>query len=424
MAVSQTVLKRWVFIGSGQTHLLTLKNLLKRVPPEVEILFVSEQVRTPIVEMFPAFIAGLYRQDEFYVSLEELLNEVGGKLIKAKIKSIDQKNKKLKLSDDSVIEFDLLSVDSDPFIATEQFPGATSYAHLLLPINDFQNSILNFCQSLRGKRKVDLVFIGAGLLSIECALALRQRLKIYGADVFVHVIELNTEGEAKLVVADRVQSELKKYCDSLGFKFHSDVKIKEILATEILLEDGSRIKSDFTSLAHTIKAPEFLSKSDLDLYNGFVSINHFLQASNSHIFCVGNTSKDAQKKWLPSKRQIRKQAKILAHNLRALSQQTKLKKYRPNQSDFRMMIDGRGGALAFKGSLYFKPSHFLWELKDWVDKKFLESFKVSEKNSEKSSDDSSGRDPKDSTDSTDPKDPKDPNHRDKNDKAPKEVHAG
>ncbi len=374
MAISQTVLKRWVFIGAGQTHLLALKNLAKKLPTDIEITVVSEQTHTPIVEMFPAFIGGLYRQDEFYVSLDQLLSEVRGKYIKAGIKSIDSKNKKLKLADSSEIEFDLLSVDSDPFISTEQFPGATPHAHLLLPIELFQASILKFCQSLRGKRKVDLVFIGSGLLNIETALALRQRLKIYGADVFVHIIEVNSENEAKLMVGESVEAEIKKYCESIGFKFHSGQKIKEILATEIILDDGSRIKSDFTSLAHTIKAPVFLAKSDLELYNGFVSINQFLQASNSHIFCVGNTSKDANKKWLPSKRQIRKQSKVLSTNLKALSLQTKLKKYRPSSSDFRMMIDGQGGALAFKGSFYLSPSQFLWELKDWVDRKFLASF--------------------------------------------------
>ena len=383
MAVSQTVLKRWIFIGAGQTHLLALRNLYKRIPAEVEITLISDQTHTPIVEMFPAFIAGLYRQDEFYVALEKLLPGVSGKFINSSIKSIDQKNKKVKLIDDSELEFDLLSVDSDPFISTEQFPGADENAHLLLPIEGFQNSILRFCQSLRGKRKVDLVFIGAGLISIECALALRQRLKIYGADVFVHILEVENDDEAKLVIGHKIESEIKKHCESIGFKFHSNVKIKEILATEILLMDGSRIKSDFTSLAHTIRAPSFLSKSDLDLHHGFVSINHFLQASNSHIFCVGNTSKDASKKWLTSKRQIRKQAKVLAINFRALSLQTKLKKYRPSRSDLRVMIDGQGGAFAFKGSFFLKPSHFLWELKDWIDRKFLESFQFPEKKADK-----------------------------------------
>lgn len=379
MAITQTVLKRWVFIGAGQTHLLALKNLAKKLPADIEVTVISEQTLTPIVEMFPAFIGGLYRQDEFYVSIDELVSQLNGKYISATVKSIDSKHKKIKLTDGSEVEFDLLSVDSDPFISTEQFTGAATHAHLLLPIESFQSAILKFCQSLRGKRKVDLVFIGSGILSIETALALRQRLKIYGADVFVHIIEVAAEDEAKLVIGDSVEAEIKKYCESIGFKFHSNVKIKEILATEVLLEDGTRMKSDFTSLAHTIKAPVFLSKSDLELHGGFISINQFLQASNPHIFCVGNTSKDATKKWLPSKRQIRKQSKVLSTNMRALSLQTKLKKYRPNGSDLRMMIDGKGGALAFKGSLYLKPSNILWELKDWIDRRFLASFSLSKK---------------------------------------------
>ncbi len=386
MAVSQTVLKRWVFIGAGQTHLLTLRNLNRKVPADIEITFICDQCLTPVVEMFPAFVAGLYRQDEFYVSLEDLLSGVRGKLIKSSVKSMDQKNKKIKLLDGSELEFDLLSVDGDPFISTDLFSGAPVHAHLLLPIDEFQSSILSFCQSLRGKRKVDLVFIGCGLFTIECALALRQRLKIYGADVFVHLIEVEAEEDAKSVVGNKVEAEIRKFCESLGFKFHTNTKVKEILATEVILTDGVRIKSDFTTLAHTIRAPLFLSESNLELHKGFVSINHFLQSSNSHIFCVGNTSKDALRKWLPSKHQIRKQAKILATNLRALSLQAKLKKYRPNKSEMRILIDGQGGAFAFKGSFFLKPSQFLWELKDRFDKKFLESFKYSVKNSDKSPD--------------------------------------
>ncbi len=384
MAVSQTVLKKWVFIGAGQTHLLTLRNLLKKIPAGVEIFFVSNQRQTPIVEMFPAYIAGLYKQNEFYVSLEGLVKSVNGKLIDSQVMAIDQKNKKIILANSEELEFDLLSVDCDPFLSTENFIGANQNAHLLLPIEDFQNSILRFCQSLRGKRKIDLVFIGGGLLSLECALALRQRLKIYGADVFVHILEVDSEEDAKWGVGPKVDSEIRKHCESVGFKFHTNAKVKEIFATEVLLADGSRLKSDFTSLAHSIRAPLFLSKSDLEVHKGFIAINHFLQASNSHIFCVGNTSKDSSKKWIPSKRQIRKQAKVLSQNLRALSLQTKLKKYRPNKSDFRLMIDGKGGAFGVKGSFYFRPSQFLWSLKDWVDKKFLESFRIPEKNGEKS----------------------------------------
>ena len=383
MAVSPTVLKKWIFIGAGQTHLLALRNLSKKLPQDIEIVFVCDQLKTPIVDMFPAFVAGLYRQDEFYVSFENLLTAVHGRLIHASVKCIDQKSKKLQLSDGTEIEFDLLSVDSDPFISTEQYPGATTHAHLLLPIDDFQKSILSFCQSLRGKRKVDLVFIGTGLLSIECAFGLRQRLKIYGADVFVHIIEIESEEDVKLFDGSRVDVEIRKHAQTLGFKFHTKAKLKEILATEIVLHDGTRIKSDFTSIAHTLRAPLFLAKSDLDLHNGFVSINHFLQSSNPHIFCVGNTSKDSGKKWLVSKRQIRKQAKVLSTNLRALSLQAKLKKYRPNKSDLHILIDGQGGAFAFKGSLFFKPAHFLWELKDWLDQKFLSSFKMPDSKSEK-----------------------------------------
>ncbi len=382
MAVSQSVLKRWVFIGSGQTHLLTFKNLIKKVPPEIEIIVVSEETQTPVVSMFPAFVAGLYRGSEFYVPVKDLVEELGGKLVAAKVLEIDAKNKKIKLSDKSEIEFDLLSVDCDAVIATDIIAGTETFAHLLLPLRDYQKAILDFCQSLRGKRKVDLVFVGCGILAVECALAFRQRLKIYGADVFVHMLELTASDASP--IQDKINNEIKKHCENIGFKFHTKVEVKEILATEIVLGDGQRIKTDFTTLATNFSAPKYLLESGLDLQGQFISINHFLQSSQPHMFCVGDISKDPVKKWLPTKKQVRKQARVLAHNLRALSLQTKLKKYRPNPGDFKLMIDGAGGALAFKGSFFIKPTKFLWDLKDWVDKKFIESLKLPDKNSAKS----------------------------------------
>jgi NADH dehydrogenase FAD-containing subunit len=382
VAVSQSVLKRWVFIGSGQIHLMALKNLIKRVPAEVEIVVITDELETAVVSMFPAFIAGLYKSSEFFASVKEVIDELGGKLVHAQVLRIDSKNKKIKLSDKSEIEFDLLSVDCDAVIATDMMLGSVDHSHLMYPIREYQKAILNFCQGLRGKRKVDLAFIGCGVSAIECALAFRQRLKIYGSDVFVHMIEpISVETNS---IHPDVNDEIKKHCEEIGFKFHKQVEIKEILATEIVLSalgshEPQRIKTDFTSLACHFKAPEFLLKSGLDLLGKFISINHFLQSSNSHIFCVGDISKDPVKKWMMTQKQVRKQAKVLAINMRALSLQTKLKKYRSNPNDFKLMIDGAGGALAFKGSFFIKPSKFLWDLKDWVDQKFIASLRLSQK---------------------------------------------
>lgn len=377
MAAAQTQLRRWVLLGAGQSHLLTLKKISKKAPAGVEIILIADRAQTAIASMFPAYVAGFYKKNEFYVDIESLCKENNIQFIHQKVQKLDTKNKILSLSNGEKIEYDQLSVDCGGGLEDQKIPGLLQNAYLLKPLEDYHHSMLKFCQSLRGKRKVDLVFIGAGKLAVETALALRQRLKIYGAEVNVHIVDRESRLASQLTEKNSMY--LQKHCEELGFRFHFDIRVKEIRPTEVILANDQILKSDFTTLATPQIAQDFLLKSNLDIQHEHVLVNASLQSSDPHVFVVGDCALDTSRNWVRGDVQYAKQANVIVANMRAQSLGKKIKKFRPKKLDSAFIIDGEGGAIIAKGKMLLPASEFLWKLKDWIDTKFIQGLKVSSK---------------------------------------------
>ena len=119
--------KDLVLLGGGHTHVLLIKALAMRPIAGVRVTLVSEQSLTPYSGMLPGFVAGHYSLDQTNIDLNALCRKAGVRWIQARCAAIDADQKRLKLSDQPALEFDVLSVDigSTP---DQRIAGASQYA--------------------------------------------------------------------------------------------------------------------------------------------------------------------------------------------------------------------------------------------------------------------------------------------------------
>jgi selenide,water dikinase len=369
---SETTKKIWVFLGLGYTHLLALKRFADSPPPDVQIVIVCEKNQRPHSPMFTSFMAGFYRAEEIYISVDAVIEKLGAELINASGVDLNAEKKKLKLSNDKTISYDLLSIDVDPEPDFKTFIGAREFAHFMYPMDSYQKDVLDFCDGLRGKKKLTIVQIGAGTTGVESALALLQRLKTYGAEVTVHLVESEQRilGAHNAKVADALSQVLIEH----RVELHLGQKVKEITAKEVILDDGTAIKADFTTICVPPVAPTWYAKTGLQLKFGFFVANQHLQTSSSSIFAVGESAISEERPWPRTLAAAIKQAPVLAYNMRSSLTGQPMKRFRGVKSYLSLIIDGEGRAIGSRGSLYFPRSGLMWAWKDSMNRKFLRIF--------------------------------------------------
>ena len=231
---------------------------------------------------------------------------------------------------------------------------------------------MSFCDSLRSRRKVNLVQIGTDYQGLECCLALIRRLKTYGVEPRVYVVE---QGPRILPGATKkAAAEMMKVLDAHKCEVLLDTKIQEITAHEVIVGDGEHLPSDFTSMSLPVETAPWLAKVGLELYDKLIRVNHHFQTTEDCVFAVGDGAVDPERPWPRTYKTAAKQAKVLVANMKARSLGQPLKKYRPVRTATTFLTDGNGKAALSRGSLSFSLSHFFWNWKARRDLSFLELF--------------------------------------------------
>jgi selenide,water dikinase len=372
-----------VLIGGGHSHAIALKKLAMAPIPEVRLTLVTHVSHTPYSGMLPGYVAGLYSWEDCHIDLWPLARAAQAQLILGEAIALDLEQQRVILADRPPLAYDFLSIDIGSTPTTLEVPGAAEYAIPVKPIAQFLHQwdeiVDQVARSPHQPLAVSVVGGGAG--GVELVLAIQARLRtclqqkgIAPIPLSVHLIHRGTEllPERSSWARRRMLQELQKR----GIQVHLQESVCEVTKTAVLCESGLKISCDRTFWVTQAGAAPWLKASGLATdERGFLLVNDALQSlSHSMIFAAGDIATMVNHPRPKAGVFAVRQGAPLADNLRRSVVGEPLRSFQPQQQYLILLGLGDRTAVASRGGLSLGPHPWLWQWKDWIDRRFMDQF--------------------------------------------------
>ncbi len=193
-----------------------------------------------------------------------------------RVKSVDVANRKVSFENGETRDFDrlLLATGADPIVL--RAPGADQkHVFYLRTLGDCDAIIAS---AEKGKR---VVVIGASFIGLEVAASLRTR------ELDVHVVAPEAIPLVKVFGA-ALGSHVKEVHEQHGVKFSLQRSVTSIGASDVTLDDGTRIPADLVVVGIGVRPSLDLAKQmGLTVDNGVI-VDEYLQSSAPGVYAAGD----------------------------------------------------------------------------------------------------------------------------------------
>jgi NADH dehydrogenase FAD-containing subunit len=363
-------IKKLVFLGTGHAHLYALAAFKESPRIDTDIHLITPYDHVVYSGMVPGMVAGHYSTDNCTISIPNLLAKTAIKITYATCTGIDTVTQHLRLSNGTVMHYDVLSLDTgsvmDKDVIDAHIPGAKEHAVFLRPMEQFVKlwpQVMQHAQS----RALRISVIGAGAAGIELAMALQFQLPHCHISLITGPVPLATGYSTN--VQKRVIQALKQR--NITVLQDSCVRMD---ASQLYLTSGAHLACDIPLLTIGGHAPSWLADTSLALdERGYLAVNAFQQStSHPNVFAAGVFA-------------VRSGPVLYANLLASLMKQPKTYPLKPHpvvQRTLKLISCGNKSAIASWGTSWGTNSagltlqgHWVWRWKDIIDQRWLRLYK-------------------------------------------------
>ena len=363
------VKKDLVLVGAGHSHIEVIKYLGKLKLNGLRITLISKNPYCTYSGMVPGYIEGQYNWSEINIDVVRLAFKNNIRLILNEVVKISGKDRVVYLKNNSIVEYDILSINIGIESNKNNIEGAEDFAYALKPISEIDNIISSITLSKQNK----VAIIGAGAAGVEVALALNERFQKLGiTKKIILIANSNTIMKSyPVAVAKKLEKAIFKKNITILFKS----TVTKVLKSSIVINNIKKIKDCCSVLATNGVAPYLVKTSDLALSkNGFISVKKTLQTSNfKNIFASGDVVDIEDLSLVKAGIYAVRQANILKKNLKKIFYKKKLINFYPQKSYLSIIGTTDNSAILHKYCITVKGKIF-WFIKKYIDKKFIEKY--------------------------------------------------
>jgi len=416
-----------VLIGGGHAHVQVIKayNATSR-PANMRVTLVDINPTATYSGMVPGCLAGLYTLDQVLINLTSLADYSGIDFVCGKVVGmsfdetagqsvfVEETETNGNVINRRQIPFDVVSIDIGS--TTRDFtsiPGAKQYTISTRPISDLVRRIEIEDDLIKEKMNrgelsngLQVFVVGGGAAGIELSLALRARW----SDIIVDLTDFSiTLIDSNDVLMPSESSACRMALRYIMKKYNIDIKhnmkVDEVTSSHIHVSSNKntneREKFPYTHCiwatgaeAHTL-ALDLHKDCGLDISNrGWIRVNKHLQStSHPSVFAAGDCCEmvmEKNDKKSPPKAGVYavRSGPILIENLsRFLGMTSKqmeggeanhsnnLIVYNPQDDFLKLLMCGDGTALGLRFGIPIYGK-WVWRLKDYIDNKFMNLFRV------------------------------------------------
>ncbi len=381
---SVPVIKDLVLVGGGHSHLSVLKYFAMNPLPGLRITLITRDLHTPYSGMLPGYIAGHYDYDQAHIDLRPLAQFAKARIFHAEVENIDLDKKHIICPGRPPVRYDIASINIGSRPGTLHIPGADTFAIPVKPIDIFlthwDHLINNALATIQQGQPFHLAVVGGGAGGIEMALAtqfrLNKQLSKRNADTKKLLIDLYCDTSEILSTHNpQVRKRFNRVLDERSINVHTNKQIRCVEKDQLIAADDSTHLANAVLWVTNASAPEWLKNTGLTLdKDGFISVNETLQSiSNNAVFAAGDIASVVQHPRPKSGVFAVRQGMPLAKNLARAIQDEALQPFQPQKNFLGLISTGDKYAIA-SHSQWSLEGAWIWKIKDWIDRKFMDNF--------------------------------------------------
>ena len=358
-----------MLIGGGHANVQVLRKLCMNEYKGLNLILISEGYEAIYSGMTPGYIKKIYSLDDISIDLQRLCYNAGATFIKDKVINLDNKNQIIHLNKNPSISFDLLSINSGSISNNQSIKfDEKSFVISVKPINSFILKLKTIDDQIEKSSNRKLSIIGGGVAAFELSFAIYKR---YNKNISLNIIsdQLLTEKNLNQLSINT----LKKIAKNLKINLISK-KVISICDSEIILEDGEKIKSELVLLSTGSALPDWLARSNLEMNENFIAVNHHLQSLNfKNVFISGDVASIEKFNRPKSGVMAVRQGEVLKENLFLYLLKKPLKKFKPQKNWLYLIGTHKNSAVLNYFSFSFE-GNWCWLLKKIIDFNFMKKF--------------------------------------------------
>jgi selenide,water dikinase len=327
--------------------------------------------------MLPGLIAGHYHFQDCHIDLARLAQQCGVRFLPLRACGIDTACRQVALSDGTLLDYDIVSLDVGSTPPTAGIPGAADHAIAAKPFTTFAQRWDRLVASAEAGTLRKLVVIGGGAAGLELVLAMHYRL---ARASMPHSTDYAVVTDAHCVLPDhngRTRAALERVLAERHIAVHLNAPVTRIDSDAVILSGADRIASDATIWATGASAPSWLANTGLALdARGFIRINECLSSvSHGDIFAAGDCATIEGHRYPKSGVYAVRQGPVLAENLRRALSGERQSSYRPQARALALISTGNRYAVASYDGIALEGS-WVWRWKDYIDRNFMRRYRV------------------------------------------------
>jgi len=359
-----------VLVGAGHSHLVAIRHWLQHSMLQdkaLDITLINPEAKAYYSGMVTGYLMGEYRRRDLSIDISALLKASSIQFKIGSIKHLNPIAQRLTLEDGTTIAYDILSLNIGGCVSTLMSDNPNYYP--IKPLSRFLEVWPHFMMELMKKKApIKLHIIGGGVSAIEIAMCLNYGLLHHGNISQPYQITL-------LMCGDDILSDWpQKMRDTVK---RALVRCRIQIQTRTTVTVDSGITSDCIIDCRGVSPAEWVCDSGLETdNNGFIAIKPTLQTvSYDNIFACGDIA--TIKSVVCEKAGVFavKQGVPLAENILLTVRKQVLKSYYPQKQYLKLINMGGRCVMGVRGR-WCATGTWLWHLKDWIDRRFVNSFRL------------------------------------------------
>lgn len=365
-------MQRLILVGGGHAHLGVLHALAKH-RPNIDVVLITQTAYQTYSGMLPGWMAGHYSLSECQIDLRPLAEAAGAELIIDQVMGMDANRRCVALSDGTILEYDLLSIDVG---------GETNLSWLwvlgdrllsIKPIGVFVPRWEKALSEVSKRRDFRLVVVGGGAAGVEIALAAKYALNQRSSNANVDLIA--SEKGVLPGHAPGVSRRARDLLQQRGIILHEAHAVG--VEDGVLLSNGQHPQADLVIAATGSSPPHWLTTSQLALdEHGYISVDASHRSiSHPQVFAAGDVCARTDTIMARSGVHAVFAGPVVAHNLIASINKGKFVHYRPRKRSLYLLATGPKHAIASWGA-FSAAGRWVWRWKNWIDCRFMNKQRI------------------------------------------------
>jgi len=248
--------------------------------------------RSPWFEWRPnihEIVSGLKRPADLRLPRARLVAHAGHRFLRAEVADIDARLGRLTTSDDRQVEFDACIVAVGGVSHSFGVAGAARYALPLKTVDDGVAIGRRLKALARGRNRMSVVIVGAGLEGIE---VLGEILRRYRDRESLDVTVVEAGPRLMPGSPSALDATVRRHCAGLNVQFLTGTAVQSVTRSRVHLSSGKSIRSDLTLWTVGATAPALIRESRLaDRPNQWAPVSRALRSRRfDNVFIAGDVA--------------------------------------------------------------------------------------------------------------------------------------